>query len=69
MYMQLTVVVGVDWTLHQCGSRSKAIANEYRHESKSLGLCLGWKGQLICCVTREGGREGRREGRGRGGEG
>ena len=24
-----------------------------------LGLCLGWKGQLICCVTRgEGGREG-----------
>ena len=29
-----------------------------------LGLCLGWKGQCICCVTR--GREGGREG-GRGG--
>ena len=39
-----------------------------------LGLCLGWKGQLICCVTtgreggrgregmRQAGREGRREG-------
>ena len=33
-----------------------------------LGLCLGWKGQCICCVTR--GRDGGREGReGRGGEG
>ena len=31
----------------------------------TLGLCLGWKGQRICCVTR--GREV--EGRGRGGEG
>ena len=30
-----------------------------------LGLCLGWKGQCICCVTsgREGGREGRERGR------
>ena len=29
-----------------------------------LGLCLGWKGQRICCVTRrEGGREGREGGR------
>ena len=27
-----------------------------------LWLCLGWKGQCICCVTRGGGRE-----RGRGG--
>ena len=30
-----------------------------------LGLCLGWKGQLICCVTRgeggSGGWRGRRE--------
>ena len=37
-----------------------------------LGLCLGWKGQLIRCVTRgrEGGREGRRGGEGReGGDG
>ena len=37
-----------------------------------LGLCLGWKGQCICCVTRgEGGREGGRGGRegGRGWEG
>ena len=36
-----------------------------------LGICLGWKGQYICCVTR--GREGRggegRGGEGRGGEG
>ena len=33
-------------------------------------LCLGWKGQLICCVTRgmEGGSEGGRDGEGRGGE-
>ena len=39
-----------------------------------LGLCLGWKGQGICCVTRgEGGREGKegnmKEGRGEGGRG
>ena len=36
-----------------------------------LGLCLAGKGQLICCVTRGGGRErgndGREEGEGRGG--
>ena len=33
-----------------------------------LGLCLGWKGQYICCVTK--GREGEgRGGEGRGGEG
>ena len=31
-----------------------------------LGLCLGWKGQLICCVTRR--REGREGMVGRGGE-
>ena len=40
-----------------------------------LRLCLGWKGQWICCVTiiKEGGREGRDGGEGRegreGGEG
>ena len=36
-----------------------------------LGICLGWKGQCICCVTRgrEGGREGRREGGKEGAEG
>ena len=33
----------------------------------TLGLCLGWKGQSICCVTR--GREGEREGGREGGEG
>ena len=43
-----------------------------------LGLCLGWKGQWICCVTRgregaegregRGGREGGREGERREGE-
>ena len=32
-----------------------------------LGLCLGWKGQRICCVTR--GREGGRGGDGMGWEG
>ena len=33
-----------------------------------LGLCLGWKGQCICCVARgRGGEE--RVGEGRGGEG
>ena len=32
-----------------------------------LGLCLGWKGQFICCVTR--GREGGRGWEGRGGDG
>ena len=32
-----------------------------------LGLCLGWKGQWICCVTR--GREGEGGGEGRGREG
>ena len=26
-----------------------------------LGLCLGWKGQCICCVTRGGRRVGGRE--------
>ena len=46
---------------------------------KILGLCLGWKGQWICCVTRgegerggegrEGGREGGRDEGGRGGGG
>ena len=38
---------------------------------RKLGLCLGWKGQRICCVTRgrEGGREGEGGGEGRGGEG
>ena len=47
----------------------------WKRNIPKLGLCLGWKGQLICCVTggREGGREGKgREGRGgegRGGEG
>ena len=30
--MQPTVVVEVDWTLHPCGSRSKAVANDYRPE-------------------------------------
>ena len=40
----------------------------YQLASNKLGLCLGWKGQCICCVTREGGREGGREGR-EGGEG
>ena len=35
--------------------------------STKLGLCLGWKGQCICCVTR--GREGGRGGRERGREG
>ena len=30
-----------------------------------LGLCLGWKGQWICCVTRGGGREGGRGRRGK----
>ena len=31
----------------------------------ALGLCLGWKGQYICCITRgmEGGRGGRDGGR------
>ena len=31
-----------------------------------LGLCLGWKGQCICCVTRggRGGEGGGREGGG-----
>ena len=33
-----------------------------------LGLCLGWKGQCICCVTRGRGEEGM-GGKGRGGEG
>ena len=33
-------------------------------KKRTLGLCLGWKGQGISCVTR--GREG---GEGRGGEG
>ena len=29
------------------------------HVFTELGLCLGWKGQWICCVTRgDGGREG-----------
>ena len=32
------------------------------HHTMILWLCLGWKGQLICCVT--GGREGGRGGRG-----
>ena len=31
MNMQLTVVVGADWTLPPCRSRSKAVANDYRH--------------------------------------
>ena len=35
-----------------------------RIDVHELGLCLGWKGQCICCVTRGGGREG---GEGRGG--
>ena len=46
------------------------------HSGIKLGLCLGGKGQWICCVTRGGWREGvgregeRREGReGMGGEG
>ena len=33
----------------------------YQLASNKLGLCLGWKGQCICCVTRRGGREGGRE--------
>ena len=38
----------------------------WQEEKKTLlGLCLGWKGQLICCVTRgRKGREGGREGGG-----
>ena len=40
-------------------------------DNVTLGLCLGWKGQCIRCVTRgrELGREGGRGGEGRGGEG
>ena len=37
-----------------------------------LGLCLGWKEQWICCITRgrQGGKGGeRRGGEGRGGKG
>ena len=58
-------------------------SNQFIQAVFLLGLCLGWKGQWICCVTRgreggiggegrevgsEVGREGLREG-GRGGEG
>ena len=38
--------------------------------SITLGLCLGWKGQYICCVIRgRKGGEGRGEEGGEGGEG
>ena len=52
-------------------------SNQFIQAVFLLGLCLGWKGQWICCVTRgreggiggegrevgsEGGREGLREG-------
>ena len=36
--------------------------NVYCTSCLKLGLCLGWKEQWICCVTREGGRERGREG-------
>ena len=49
---------------YKCG-----ITHDVKIESSLLWLCLGWKGQGICCVTR--GREGVREGgrEGGGGEG
>ena len=40
----------------------------YQIASNKLGLCLGWKGQLICCVTRRGGREGGSHGGRQGGK-
>ena len=36
-------------------------------QSQQLGLCLGWKGQLICLEGGEGREGGREGGRGDGG--
>ena len=48
----------------RCGSR-RIVLDIVCCLNGILGLCLGWKGQLIRCVTRrEGGRVGGREGRG-----
>ena len=50
--------------IHVAQSSAKMIRNGIWTQ---LGLCLGWKGQWMCCVAR--GREGGRGGEGRGGEG
>ena len=72
--------------LHRVNSRSPELTSQcergFSRDTNELGLCLGWKGQLICWREgREGkggwGREGgegteggwgERVGRGRGGE-